>query len=108
MRGLCARREAIFMSLLPKRSRWHLRLAVLVAGGSAVGLLVTAWVPKAWVGVLGGSITAVVTAVALGVQVEWQRRSEVVRRLPGALEASSASGRFPLVQEMSDPIAVGV
>jgi eukaryotic-like serine/threonine-protein kinase len=96
------------MSLLPKRSRWHLRLAVLVAGGTVVGLLVTAWVPKAWVGVLGGSITAAVTAVALGVQAEWQRRSELVRRLPGALEASSASGRFPLVQDLSDPIAVGV
>ena len=46
--------------------------------------------------------------VALGVQAEWQRRSYLARSLPGALEASSASGRFPFVQDISDPIAMGV
>jgi hypothetical protein len=49
-----------------------------------------------------------VTAVALGVQAEWSRRAEVVRRLPAGLEVSAADGRFPRVRELTDPITVGV
>jgi hypothetical protein len=80
----------------------------LLFGIAAVGLLAAAWVPAARAGILGGSLTAMVTAVVLGVQAEWQRRSELARRLPSALQAPSASGRFPLVRDLSDPIGIGV
>jgi hypothetical protein len=101
-------RKSALMSLLRKRYEWRLRIAALLAGGAAVGLIVAFLVPQAWAVVFSGSLTAIVTAIALGVQVEWQRRSELTRRLPGALEVSSTSGRFPLVRDMTDPIGVGV
>ena len=98
----------ISMHLLRKRYRWQLRVSVLVAGGTAIGLLAAAWVPVAWAGVLGGSITAMISAIILGTQTEWRRRSEIIRHLPVRLEVSTKRGKFPLVRELSNPIAVGV
>ena len=102
------RLKVISMHLLRKRYRWQLRVAVLLAGGIAIGLVAAAWVPVAWAGVLGGSITTMMSAIILGTQTEWRRRSEIIRHLPVSLEVSTKSGRFPLVRELSNPIAVGV
>jgi hypothetical protein len=46
--------------------------------------------------------------VAVGAQSEWQRQAEAARRRPEALEIASPAGRFPLVRDLRDPIAVGV
>jgi tetratricopeptide (TPR) repeat protein len=81
---------------------------MLIIAGAAVGLLAAVWVPAAWAGVFGGSFTAIVSVIVIGAQAEWQRRSEIRRHLPAVLEVSTARGRFPLVGELSDPIAVGV
>lgn len=86
----------------------RLRLVVLLILSSAVGFLAAAWAPGAWAGILGGSVTAVISAVAIGGQAEWRRRSEVMRNLSATLEVSTATGGFPLVRELTDPIAVGV
>ena len=91
-----------------KRFGLRLGIVAMITVGTAAGLLAAMWVPAGWAGVLGGSVTAVVSAVVLGAQAEWQRRSEVRRGLPARLEVSTAGGRFPLIRELSDPIAIGV
>jgi hypothetical protein len=95
------------------RSWWQqyrllLRLVMIVAGGVAAGFVAAVWVPASWAGVLGGSLTAAVTAIFIAAQTEWQKHAALIRSLPGALEISSARGGFPLVRDLSDPIAVGV
>ncbi|MGW7385595.1 hypothetical protein [Streptomyces sp. NPDC054794] len=73
-----------------------------------IGLLAAVWGSEAWAGVLGAAVAAVVSAVAVGVQTERQRQAEAARRRPRALEIPSPGGRFPLVRDMHDPVAVGV
>jgi hypothetical protein len=80
----------------------------MVAGGVAVGLVATAWVPDAWASAFGAVFTAVATSTVLSLQAEWRQRSDAARRLPASLEISTASGRFPAVRDLSDPVAVGV
>lgn len=62
-------RRLALTSLRRKRYKWRLRIVSLLAGGTAVGLIVAFLVPQAWTGVFSGSLTAIVTAIALGVQV---------------------------------------
>jgi hypothetical protein len=98
----------IWMSVKWRRYRSRLRLLTLAVAGATAGLLVSVWIPDGRAAILGGAVTAVLTALMLGVQAQWRQRSDVIRQLPAALEISSVKGQMPLVSELSDPIAVGV
>jgi eukaryotic-like serine/threonine-protein kinase len=80
----------------------------MAAVSAVIGLLAALWGSEAWAGVLGAAVAAVVSAVAVGVQTEMQRHAESARLRPRALDIPSPEGRFPLVRDMYDPIAVGV
>jgi eukaryotic-like serine/threonine-protein kinase len=91
-----------------RRHRLRVRLTAIAAGGTTAGFIAVILSPAAWAGAVGGLATALVTAIAFGVQAEWRRHSEVVRRLPAVLQVSDTGGRFPQVRDVADPIAVGV
>ena len=84
------------------------RLVAAATVSAVIGLLAAMWGSEAWAGVLGAAVAALVSAAAVGAQTEWQRQTEAARRRPGALEITSPGGRFPLVRELRDPIALGV
>lgn len=84
------------------------RLVAVAVVSAVIGLLAALWGSEAWAGALGAAVAAVVSAAAVGAQTEWQRQAEAARRRPGALEIASPGGRFPLVRDLRDPIAVGV
>ncbi|NEA65331.1 hypothetical protein [Streptomyces sp. SID12488] len=73
-----------------------------------IGLFTALWGSEAWAGVLGAAVAAVVSAVAVGVQTQMQRQAESAHHRSRALDVPSPEGRFPLVRDMHDPIAVGV
>lgn len=85
-----------------------LRLVAMAVASAGIGLLAALWGSEAWAGVLGAAVAAVVSVVAVGIQTERQRQAEAVRRRPRALEIPSPAGRFPLVRDLHDPVAVGV
>ncbi|MCX4626600.1 hypothetical protein [Streptomyces sp. NBC_01443] len=85
-----------------------MRLVAAVVVSAVIGLLAALWGSEASAGVLGAAVAAVVSVVALGAQSEWQRQAEAARRRPEALQIASLGGRFPLVRDLRDPIAVGV
>ncbi len=85
-----------------------LRLVAMTLVSAVIGLLAALWGSEAWAGVLGATVAAVVSVVAVGMQTERQRQAEAARRRPRALEIPSPEGRFPLVRDLHDPVAVGV
>ncbi|GAA2283858.1 hypothetical protein GCM10010234_22580 [Streptomyces hawaiiensis] len=84
------------------------RLVAVTVVSAGVGLVAALLGSEAWAGAVGAVAAAVAGAVAVGAQSEWQRQAEVARRRPEALEIASRAGRFPLVRDLRDPIAVGV
>ncbi len=88
--------------------RLWLRLVAVTAGSVLFGALASLWGSEAWTGALGAVVAAVVSAVVIGMETEWRRQAEAARRRPRALALTSTGGRFPLVRDLHDPIAVGV
>ncbi|MFD8236489.1 hypothetical protein ACFV20_32025 [Streptomyces sp. NPDC059696] len=80
----------------------------VIAVSALIGLLTAQWGAETWAGVLGAAVAAVVSAVVVGAQTEWQRRIEAARRRPDALAIASPDGQLPLVRDLHDPVAVGV